>query len=579
MSESSTDVIVVGAGPVGLSLANLLGMRGVRVTVLEALPSLIDYPRGVGIDDESLRSLQTMGLVHDALPFTTPAHIMRLVNGRGRTITEIRPTTTEFGWSRRNAFSQPDVDKVLLTGLDRFPSVDVRFGHDVSDIHEEPGAVRVSGKTLDGEPFEFTGGYLVGTDGGRSRVRKHIGVSFEGKSPSTRWLVVDVRNDPIGTPNIYLGGDPARPYVSLGLPQAVRRFEFMLFDNEPDSLVEDPEFVARLLSSHVPDPHSLDYIRRRVYTHHSRVAGSFRRGRILIAGDAAHLMPVWQGQGWNSGERDATNLAWKLAAVVRGESEPALLDSYDVERRDHSKAMVDLSTAFGRVVKPTNRLVAAARDGGAAILNRVPSVRDYFAQMKYKPMPRYEAGVVVDAVTLQPGISSPRVATRLHVGRSAPDRRSPVGMQFIQPIVDRDGQELLLDDAVGYRWAVLEWGGNPERSFSPSQRELARRLGAALVSVRPMVQTHIDLPADPDALVLGDPTGALKRWFDSRATSVLVLRPDRFVAAAGIAQQTGRLLEAVARAVRLRSVDDDARAGATARIQPASGSGRKAAAR
>ena len=553
------DVLIIGAGPAGLSLANLLGLQGVSVTVVEALPDLIDYPRGVGIDDESLRSLQTMGLVDAALPFTTPAHIMRLVNGRGGLITEIRPTTDEFGWPRRNAFIQPAVDRVLFEGLARFPHVDVRFGHEVTAIADDAEGVTVTGTELGGAEFTVRGRYLVGADGGKSRTRKHLGVSFDGQSPSTRWLVIDVRDDPIGTPNIYLGGDPKRPYVSLGLPQSIRRFEFMLFDDEPDTVADDEAFLLRLLGPHVPDPLTVDLIRARVYTHHSRIAGDFRRGRVFIAGDAAHLMPVWQGQGWNSGERDATNLAWKLAAVVTGQSDDALLDSYHDERHGHAKAMIDLSTAFGRVVKPTNRLVAGARDAAAAALNVLPRVRDHFAQMRYKPMPRYTRGAVVDASTLRPGASDASIASDLHARRTA-SHVSPVGTQFIQPRVSTAAGDLaLLDDVIGYRWAVLQWGGNPERLFTAAQRETLRRLGAVLVSVRPEVQCGIDLPADPDAIVVGDPTGRLKAWFDDRPTPVLFLRPDRFIAAATMSQLAGRALESLATAVHLRA---DAAAGA-----------------
>lgn len=546
-----TDVLIVGAGPVGLSLANLLGLQGVRVTVLEALDSLIDYPRGVGIDDESLRSLQTMGLVEQALPYTTPNHAMRLVNGRGRIIAEIAPSITEFGWSRRNAFIQPDVDRVLFEGLARFEHVQVRFATSAHTFEELAGGVRVLADGRDG-PQEFRAAYLVGTDGGRSAVRKHLGVRFDGQSPSTRWLVVDLRNDPIGTPNIELGGDPRRPYVSLGLPQSVRRFEFMLFPKEHDELVNDNAFVAGLLAPHVSDPAGLDIVRKRVYTHHSRIAGTFRSGRILLAGDAAHLMPVWQGQGWNSGERDATNLAWKLGAVVRGLADDRILDSYTAERHAHAKAMIDLSTAFGRVVKPTNPIVVGARDLAAALLNRSPRAKDYFVQMKYKPMPRYERGVVVDASTFAPGTSTSEIASRVVAQRTAKTRVSPVGTQFIQPrLLDADGQEVLLDDAIGYRWAVIQWGGDPERLFTDAQRAVLARLDARLVSIRPADQCRIAAPADPDAIVLADHTGAAKRWFDERPTPVLFLRPDRFIAAAGVAQDAGRALGALARALHL----------------------------
>ena len=145
----------------------------------------------------------------------------------------------------------------------------------------------------------------------------------------------------------------------------------------------------------VPHPDRVDVIRRRVYTHHSRIAGAFRSGRLLLAGDAAHLMPVWQGQGYNSGIRDAANLGWKLAAVVSGRAGDGLLDTYDVERRKHARAMIDLSTMVGRVISPTNRRVAAARDLLVRSASIVPSLKRYVLEMRFKPMPRYEQGAVV----------------------------------------------------------------------------------------------------------------------------------------------------------------------------------------
>ena len=186
--------------------------------------------------------------------------------------------------------------------------------------------------------------------------------------------------------------------MSIGLPHGVRRFEFMIFDDETDEQVADPLFVHQLLARHVPDPAGLDFIRQRVYTLHARIAGAFRKGHVLIAGDAAHLMPVWQGQGYNSGVRDATNLAWKLTAVLRGIADDALLDTYDTERRDHAKAMIDVSVAMGRILSPTNKAVAGARDRIAAALNLVPAAKRWIAEGRYKPKPRFHVGALVDAV-------------------------------------------------------------------------------------------------------------------------------------------------------------------------------------
>lgn len=222
-------------------------------------------------------------------------------------------------------------------------------------------------------------------------------MSFDGTTSSTRWLVVDIANDPLGHPNSEVGADPERPYASISIAHGIRRFEFMIHADESDEQAEDPEFLTRMLARMVPHPDRVDVIRRRVYTHHSRIAGEFRRGRLLLAGDAAHLMPVWQGQGYNSGIRDAANLGWKLAAVVSGRAGDKLLDTYDMERRKHARAMIDLSTIVGRVISPTNRRVAGARDLLVRSASIVPTLKRYVLEMRFKPMPRYEHGAVVHA--------------------------------------------------------------------------------------------------------------------------------------------------------------------------------------
>jgi 3-(3-hydroxy-phenyl)propionate hydroxylase len=272
-----------------------------------------------------------------------------------------------------------------------------------------------------------------------------------------------------------------------------------------------------MLASMVPHPDRVDVIRHRLYTHHSRIAGAFRKGRLLLAGDAAHLMPVWQGQGYNSGIRDATNLGWKLAAVVNGYADDALLDTYDVERRKHARAMIDLSTMVGRVISPTNRRVAAARDLLVRSASIVPSLKRYVLEMRFKPMPRYEQGAVVHP--------EPRRAD------------SPVGTLFVQPRVDtREQQNVLLDDVLGNGFAVLCWNNKPREILGAKAFADWQSLGAKLVAVRPLTQLHWDGDDDPDVLVVADRTGQLKAWFDAHPESVLFLRPDRCIAGACIAQ-------------------------------------------
>ncbi|MEB3030122.1 bifunctional 3-(3-hydroxy-phenyl)propionate/3-hydroxycinnamic acid hydroxylase [[Mycobacterium] nativiensis] len=514
---SDVDVLVVGAGPVGLTLANILGLQGISVLVVEERDTLIDYPRGVGLDDESLRTFQSIGLVDAVLPHTVPNQILRFFDGRRRLLAEMAPADACFGWPKRNGFVQPLVDAELLRGLDRFDHVRVRWGQAMTGCTETAQGLSVQL----GESTQIRARYLVGCDGGRSMTRRLMGVSFDGTTSATRWLVIDLANDPLGHPNSEVGADPARPYASISIAHGIRRFEFMIHPGETDEQAQDPDFVAAMLAPFVPHPRDVDVIRHRVYTHHSRIAGAFRRGRMMLAGDAAHLMPVWQGQGYNSGIRDAANLGWKLTAVVRGQAGAELLDSYDTERRKHARAMIDLSTMVGRVISPTDRRVAALRDGLIRAASAVPTLKRYVLEMRFKPMPRYEQGAVV------------------HDGPARSD--APAGTLFIQPRVDtRTAQAVLLDDVLGAGFAVLAWNNNPRTVLGETAFARWKALGTGFIAVRPLTQLHWTAPGesdDPDVTIVGDRTGELKSWFDRHTESVLFLRPDRCIAAACVAQR------------------------------------------
>lgn len=558
---TDADVIIIGAGPVGLMLANLLGLRGQRAIVLEARDTLIDYPRGVGLDDESVRTLQTTGLWDAVRPFTVPHHVVRFVNGRGQVLATNDPRTDEFGFPRKHGFIQPLVDRELAAGLDRFSTTALHFGHTVTDLAETGDEVRVSAELADGSTTTLTASYVVGCEGGRSFTRSWMGAEFVGKSPSTRWLVVDVDNDPLGTPSVYLGADPRRPYVSIGLPHGIRRWEFMLFDDEPTELVDTADFMHRLLASHVPDPSSLQVINKRVFTHHGRLASTFRKGRVLIAGDAAHLMPVWLGQGWNSGIRDATNLAWKLSAVLSGQATDGLLDTYTAERHQHASDMIEVNMTAGAIMK-CGPVKGRLRDLAAAALNVAPSAKSYFSELRFKPMPRYARGVVVDQATLAPGRSAASLkGSRLQPFVDAAGSTSPVGLQFIQPRVNTAGDtDVLLDDVLGDWWTIAAWGANPARHLGPAELDLVERFGIRLVSFMPETQRawaeREYATSSPPVTVVGDTTGRLKSWFDTRACGVVVLRPDRFVAAAALAQQAPEALRATLSAASYRVAEE-----------------------
>lgn len=524
-----SEVMIIGAGPVGLMIANYLGAQGINVTVIEQLPTLIDYPRAIGIDDESLRTFQAVGLATEVVPYTTPYHAMRFLTPKGRCFADIQPNTNEFGWSRRNAFIQPKADRALYDGLERFSNVNVLFSRELVNFGQDDKRTWANLTNDKGEEEQVSAKYMIACDGGNSFVRRNLNISFDGETAPNQWIVMDLENDPIGTPNIYLCCDAERPYVSAALPQGIRRFEFMVMPGETEEELSKPENMDRLLSKVLPSTENIKFIRQRVYTHNARLAGKFREGRILLAGDAAHIMPVWQGQGYNSGMRDANNLAWKLSLVVKGLADPSLLDTYQQERRDHAKAMIDLSVLAGKVLAPPKKWQATLRDGVSWLLNYVPPVKRYFVEMRFKPMPKYHQGVLVE----------PKPALK----------DSPVGKLFIQPMV-RVGNEISkLDDVIGQNFAVIAWGTDPMQGLSEAEIQHWQQLGTKFIQVVPSVQLKSQIQTHPDVLCVGDETHALKDWFGRYPASVAIIRPDRFVASIAIPQSINTICQQVRKAL------------------------------
>lgn len=279
----------------------------------------------------------------------------------------------------------------------------------------------------------------------------------------------------------------------------------------------------------LPNPDNIELIRSRVYTHNARLAGQFRQGRVLLAGDAAHIMPVWQGQGYNSGMRDASNLAWKLSLVIKGLTADSLLDSYEQERRDHAKAMIDLSVLAGHVLAPPKRWQGILRDSVSWFLNYLPPVKRYFLEMRFKPMPQYTQGALI--------VPS--------------EKSSPVGKMFIQPqVLTEAGELVLLDEVIGKHFAIIAWGCDPTWGLTAAQIEQWQALGTRFIQVLPDVQLKAASDASANVIRVGDSTGRLKEWFARGSASIALVRPDRFLAALAIPQTVGQACDQLALALK-----------------------------
>lgn len=515
-NQIKTQVAILGAGPVGLTIANYLSKQGIQVTIVEQLDHLIDYPRAIGIDDEALRTIQSLGLVDQVLPHTTPNHAMRFLTPKGHCFADIQPLTREFGFSRRNAFIQPQVDNVLLQCLKKYDNAQILFSRNLTEFTQDNEGVTLKIKTKDNKDEVIQAQYLIACDGGNSFIRRTLEIGFDGKTAPNPWIVIDIENDPLATPHIYLCCDPVRPYVSAALPNGIRRFEFMVMPGETQEELSKPENINKLLAKVLPNTTNIEVIRQRVYTHNARIAEKFRVGRILLAGDAAHIMPVWQGQGYNSGMRDAFNLAWKLALVVQGKADIHLLDSYQLERKDHAKAMIDLSVLAGNILAPQKKWQGFARDSIAYALNYIKPVKQYLLEMRFKPMPKYADGALIKDM----------------------QKNSPVGKMFIQPHVKLEsGESVLLDDVIGNDFAIIAWGVDPKWGLDDVTMQRWNQLGVKFIQVLPAVQlSNTQRKKNEGVITIGEQDTDIRTWFGKTTQSIVVLRPDRFVAALAIPQ-------------------------------------------
>lgn len=507
VSKTHYPVAIVGAGPTGLTLANLLGRMGVGLVLIERNLTTVQEPRAVSIDDESLRTMQAAGVVDRVLESVVPGYGSLYFPAPGQSaFAHVEPTEQPYGYPRRNAFRQPVLEALLRDALGRFPHVRPLFGWKLDNHRPEPDRVTLHLLGPGSEEQTITCDYLVACDGAASGVRGRHGVQLEGTTFEERWLILDLENSENRTKHTEVFCNPGRPCITLPGPDRTRRYEFKLLPGERDADMLMPETVERLLRAHGADP-GAQLRRKVVYRFHARVAPRWSFGRVHLAGDAAHLTPPFAGQGMNSGIRDAHNLAWKLAAVLQGRLGPGLLESYEAERKDHVWQMVDLALRMGRVMSPPGPLHALLTRSMFRVLNLWPPARDHIAQMRYKPPPRFSRGFL------------------LPDGRG---RRSLVGCLFPQPRVRlQDGRELLLDEVLGNRFTLMAFGAAAPAFLASLRDPLLSRLDAARVAVDGSMAAT---PSDVLVVTVADERlGAALRDYSDCA---LLLRPDHYVAAA-----------------------------------------------
>ncbi|MEU6201015.1 bifunctional 3-(3-hydroxy-phenyl)propionate/3-hydroxycinnamic acid hydroxylase [Streptomyces sp. NPDC047061] len=484
-NPADAPVVIVGAGPVGVTAALLLARRGVRSLVLERHHGLYPLPRAVATDDEVRRILQAVGVHEEFAAIARTARGLRLLDARHRVLAEFpRAEQGAHGFPQTSMFDQPELERVLREALARTPECELRGGAEVTGIAPDgAGPVEVSYRDDRGEEHVVRAAAVLGCDGANSLTRDAIGAAWEDLHFEESWTVIDVRTSlPVrsweGVEQIC---DPHRPGTFMRVGEDRYRWEFRL----PDGAEFDQQRLRHLVAPWVDLAPGTDFevVRKAPYTFRARIANRWRRGRVFLLGDAAHLTPPFIGQGLCAGLRDAYNLTWKLARVLGRGADERLLDTYQSERKPHARHVIRLAVAMGWAMTGGQDGAAALRRGALNAAVRIPGLTDLAAR------------------DISPALTAgPLVRRRFRVGG-----RDPVGRFCPQPWVSAEGRRARLDELLGDSFAVLT-----AVPLSPWLRTIADSLGARTVLVTG----------------LGD-GGSLAAWLREARADAALLRPDR----------------------------------------------------
>lgn len=496
-----TDVVIIGGGPVGTLLAVLLGRMGHRATVVEKWPSFYARPRAVTFDHEIARILGYVGVDSEtdpAIEHHTDLYSWR--NAQGESLMEVDWTSiTDSGWRTRYWFYQPDLEKRLRDIAEGMDNVEIRCGWKVMDFEQDAETVTLHGEVTenpevdnpDAEWEQIHARYAVGSDGARSFLRDRLGMEMNDLGFFFDWLILDLKptEELEYGPDHWQLCDPKRPTTIVPGGPGRRRWEFMALPGEDLEELASEESAWKLLEPWDVTPDKAVLERSAIYRFESRWAEQWRAGRALIAGDAAHLMPPFAGEGMCAGIRDALALAWRLDLVLSGKAGDELLDSYGEERREHVKYYIDFSMGMGDVICITDEQEAAERD----------------ARMIAELAESDGTPVNTDVAHLGPGVW---IEESRHGGELAK-----------QGVVEYRGATGRFDDVVARGWTVLGLTADPRAALGAEQLDILKTIGATTVSVG----------TDAASVDVVDNEGVYTRWLDGAGVTYVITRPDFYV--------------------------------------------------
>lgn len=458
---SHVDVLVVGCGPVGATVANLLARDGVRVLAIDKATEIFMAPRAIALDNEALRILQFAGVTDTDFETVAIPHVRMRSPWLGE-FGRVNSLGSADGHPKLVTFYQPDLERCLRAKLAEKDTARMGLGLTLVSLEEKRAEVIALLDDELGQRYQVSARYVVGADGASSAVRQMIGQEFKGKTFSEDWLIVDARHVCRPIDHVEFICDHRRPTPHMVAPGARERWEFMLRPGETRSEMESDARVRELLAPWG----ALDDMlieRRAVYRFHARTVNAFSKGRIFLAGDAAHITPPFVGQGLVAGLRDAANLCWKLAWVLQGKASARILDTYDQERRPHVKAMIGLAKFMGKLVMPRNAAIALFTHGLMRLVRLVPPLKAHFDELGIKPKNAFRRGLFIKG----------SARTRLVRGAMLPQGW----------VRGSDATVCLSDDVLGTGLALIGFGIDAGAALDAKTRAAFVKAGGSIVQI------------------------------------------------------------------------------------------------
>lgn len=492
-SPAMYDVAIAGYGPAGVVAAALLGQQGLSVYVCDRLTGVYQIPRAISLDHEIMRVFQQLGVVDQVQKYCepfTPSEYFGVDGQLIRRMTMVEPPYPQ-GHTPSNVFTQPPVEQVLRARVAQMPNVAVQLGVEMTRISQD-----ADGVTLDindkGNTTNVRAKYAIGCDGGSSAVRTQLDMPLEDLDFDEPWLVVDVLVNAQGLaklPKVSVQYcEPERPCTLVIGPKNHRRWEISLKPGEDPARAATAEETWKLLSRWLT-PEDGELWRQSSYRFHALVAANWRKGRVFLAGDAAHMQPPFLGQGMCQGIRDVTNLSWKLGSVLRGDltgaQAEALLDSYGAERKAHVRELTSRIKGVGAVICERDPVKARERD--ARLLAECGGV--------VKDTPRQD---------ILPRLETGLLASQAHAAR---------GSLFPQPRMASGGTQRLLDDVAGNDWRLVLAPGMAPEDLREATSEAARFRWLRIIALSELHESE----------------GVAEAWFQRHECNAAIVRPDNYV--------------------------------------------------